>query len=438
MTGWIGLGMLLTNIPTLHAASLADAVNAARGHDAGIGAAQNAQLAGRESRWQGLAGLLPRAQLEGSYVRQDQPRASYAAAVRRHQATATLTQPLFDVSRLAGYRRGLASAALADIDFSRALQQLTLDVADAYFEVLYQRDVLQAAGSARQAFQRERDRATAALALGDGTRTELDEAQANLDHALAREVSAQTDLDIASGTYRRLTGLPAAEAAPVAWECQPAAPAVELSALLDDAARGNLDVQAATYALERARADVGVAVGANLPVAELQASYGSRWSRGAGQNALDELFGTTSKSRSSTIGVTVTVPLFAGGAQLSATREAMRRRDEARDVLEDARRKAQEGARAAWLGVSSGDALVHAQQRALASADSRVRSTRLGRQVGLRTSLDELNAQQRYFESQRDLAAARYKQLRARLQLAAALGTLGDADVEAVACQPRA
>ena len=65
-----------------------------------------------------------------------------------------------------------------------------------------------------------------------------------------------------------------------------------------------------------------------------------------------------------------------------------------------------------------------------------MKSTHLGREVGLRTQIDELNAQQRYFEAVRDLADARYRYLRARLQLSAALGTLGEADVAAIACRP--
>lgn len=53
-----------------YAASLLEAVNAARGFDAGIAAAREARLAGHEKRWQGLAGLLPRAQIDGHYTKQ--------------------------------------------------------------------------------------------------------------------------------------------------------------------------------------------------------------------------------------------------------------------------------------------------------------------------------------------------------------------------------
>ena len=76
------------------AASLIDAIDAARAYDAGYSAARNAQDAGHQKRWQGIAGLLPRAQFDASYTKQDQPSAAYAAAVRRHDYSASVTQPI--------------------------------------------------------------------------------------------------------------------------------------------------------------------------------------------------------------------------------------------------------------------------------------------------------------------------------------------------------
>ncbi|KML46885.1 anibiotic ABC transporter [Burkholderia cepacia] len=420
--------------PTL-AADLLDAVDAAWRFDAGIAAARNARLAGHEKRWQGLAGLLPRAQIDGNYTQQDQPSAPYAAAVRRHTVSATVTQPIFDMARVADFKRSGTLADQADIEFEKARQTLITDVSDAYFDVLYGGEVLQAAKTARQVFQRQLDQAQAALRIGDGTRTDVDEALANLDDAHARTVNAQNDLEVASGALRRLTGLAVNAIAPIEWQCASLAPPVDLAAAMDEAARYNVDVRIGEKQAKQAEANVVEAAAANLPVVNLQASYGTNWSRGSGENDWDQVFGTTSKTRSLIVGVTVTIPLFAGGGQLSASREAYRRREQSRDALEDARRKARERARTAYLGITNGVALMRARERALASADSKVRSTQFGREVGLRTQLDELNAQQRYFEAIRDLADARYRYLRARLQLSAALGTLGNTDVAAIACR---
>jgi len=52
--------------------------------------------------------------------------------------------------------------------------------------------------------------------------------------------------------------------------------------------------------------------------------------------------------------------------------------------------------------------------------------------VGVRTSVDVLNAQQSVFQARRDLQQARYNYLLSTLRLKAATGTLNDADIEAV------
>jgi len=422
------------SVPAAHGTTLAQAVDTARVFDTAISAARHAERAGAQKRWQGLAGLLPKVQLEGSYTRQDQPSASYAAGVRRHYYAVTVTQPLFDLSRYADYQRGVAQAGGAEVELASARQQLVINVADAFFEVLYQREVLQAARAAKQAFGKQLEQARLALNIGEGTRTEVDEAQANYDDAQAREIGAVNDLEVAGGTYSRLTGLSAADIDPLSGVCRPAPPMTEMENTLARAESDNLEVRSAVFQLDESQADIKTASASHLPVVNLQGSYGSNWSRAQNSNVLDDLFGTTSKTRTSMIGITVTIPLFSGGAGISMSREAYSRRAQRRDLLEDARRRARQDARSAFLGIVNGAAKLKAQQRAVESAHSRVESTHYGREVGLRTSVDELTAQQKYFEAVRDLADARFRYITARLQLSAVLGTIAQDDLGAFGC----
>ncbi|MFP3888948.1 MAG: TolC family outer membrane protein [Ralstonia sp.] len=416
------------------AASLIDAIDAARAYDAGYSAARNAQDAGHQKRWQGIAGLLPRAQFDASYTKQDQPSAAYAAAVRRHDYSASVTQPIFDMAKIADFKRGAALSDVADVDFAKAQQQLITDVSSAYFDVLFEREALSAATAAEKAFSQQLEQAKSALELGEGTRTEVDEAQANYDQARAKEIAAANDLEIAQAAYGRLTGLQADVIEAMHWQCVPMSAGLPLDAALSQAEIDNLDVRSAQLQLQQSRADILTASASHLPVISAQASYGTNWSRGSDQNALDDIFGTTSKTRNTLIGVNLTIPIFSGGSGISQMREAYSRRYQASDALEDARRKARQDSRAAFLNVTNGVVLIRAQERALASSKSKVDSTLMGREVGLRTTIDVLNAQQRYFEGIRDLADARYKYLKARLQLSASLGALNDADVMALSC----
>jgi outer membrane protein len=92
------------------------------------------QLAGREKRWQGVAGLLARGQIDGNYAKQDPPDATYASTVRRHGYSANITQPILDLSRIADFKRGNALAAQAEAEFSKAQQELITQVSNAYFD----------------------------------------------------------------------------------------------------------------------------------------------------------------------------------------------------------------------------------------------------------------------------------------------------------------
>lgn len=432
---WALLGLACAvSAPAAHATTLAQAVTAASAFDAAISAARHGERAGAQKRWEGFAGLLPKVQLEGSYTRQDQPSASYAAGVRRHSYAITLTQPLFDLGRYADYQRGAAQANGAEVELASAQQQLVSNVSDAFFEILYEREVLQATRAAKETFGQQLERARLALKIGEGTRTDVDEAQANYDDAQAREIGAVNDLEVASGAYERLTGLRAADIEPLAGVCRQPPAMAELAPILARAEQGNLEVRAAAFQLDEAQADVTTARANHLPVVNLQGSYGGNWSRAQSGNALDELFGTTSKTRSSMIGITVTIPLFSGGGAVATSREAYSRRAQRGDQLEDARRRARQDARAAFLGIVNGAAKLKAQQRAVESAHSRVESTRYGREVGLRTNVDELTAQQKYFEAVRDLADARFRYITARLKLSAVLGTIAQDDLNEFGC----
>lgn len=424
LTGFILLtGSSCLPLPA-RATTLLQAVAAASEYDSAIAAALNAKKAGNEAFDQGIAGLLPSIGLDSSYSIQDQPHAPYARAVTRHNYSVNLTQPLFDVAKVAAFQRGSAISDLADVEFVSAQQKLIGEVSDAFFAVLYQREVLQASRAASQAFRQQLAMASASLRIGEGTKTDLDEAQANYDRALANEVTARNDLDVANGTYQRITGLNADSVDPIRAECVRPPAVGDIKNVMAMAAKYNLEVIKAEFQLAQSKSDVVATSSGHLPVVSLQASYGGNWSRAEGNDPMDAFFGTTQKTRNSSIGINVSVPIFNGGGALSQSREALRRRDQARDMLEDSRRKAAQEARSAWLGVTNGMALLEAQKKASRSAASKVKSSEYGRDLGLRTIVDVLNSQQDFYQSQQNISEAKYKYLTSKLNLALILGQL--------------
>ncbi len=125
----------------------------------------------------------------------------------------------------------------------------------------------------------------------------------------------------------------------------------------------------------------------------------------------------------------VAIPIFSGGYVSSRVRETIALADKAENDLDFARRSAAQSARQAYFNVTSGLAQVRALRAAETSSQSALESNKLGYQVGVRTNIDVLNAQQQLFSTQRDLARARYDTLLNSLRLKSAAGTLSENDL---------
>ena len=132
------------------------------------------------------------------------------------------------------------------------------------------------------------------------------------------------------------------------------------------------------------------------------------------------------------MGLSLTVPILAGGATTSLVRESSALHNEARYKLDAAKLLAEQTARESYLNVVAGLAQINALRAAERSSQLALESNRLGYEVGVRINIDVLNAQQQLFAAQRDLAKARNDTLLASLQLRAAVGGLGPADLESM------
>jgi outer membrane protein len=137
-------------------------------------------------------------------------------------------------------------------------------------------------------------------------------------------------------------------------------------------------------------------------------------------------------SNAANIGLQLNMPLYQGGLVSSQVRQAVANQEKARQEVEAAAREASQQARQAWLNVNSGVAQVKALEQALTSVKAQLDSTKLGQEVGVRTFLDVLNAEQQVLAARRDLASARYSYLLASLSLKAAVGTLSPADLTGI------
>ncbi|CAK6501304.1 Outer membrane protein TolC (plasmid) [Pantoea sp. Nvir] len=419
--------MALCCVPlSTYATTLQQVAQAALTYDSALQSSKKTSEADRQKYWQGMAGILPTLTLEGSWDRQEQPDRKYQSGVATHNYDVRVRQPLFDISKYAGWRKGAAIANTAEAQSRLAEEKLLNAIANAYFSVLYQQEVLQAAQAASHNFKQQMEKLQVGLRNGQNTRTEVDEASANFAIAQAKVIEASNQLLLAGETVRRLSGIHPDTLEPVNFQCLKSAPYSSLAEAISASQQRNTEIKVALFQGEQADADVLAATGAHMPVVSLYASYGKNWSRNDNEDNIlyDAIFGTNAKSNNLQYGVNVSVPLFAGGSQISQSFEAAYRREAAKFSTIEAQRKAVQETRSAWLSLTNGKALLEAQKNAVAAAREKVVSIQYGREMGFRTVNDELDAQQNYFSALKDQAEARLNYLNALVSLAHSTGSL--------------
>lgn len=409
-----------------YATSLQQAARAALTYDSALQSSQMTSEADQQKYWQGMAGMLPTLTLEGNWDRQEQPDKKYQSGVTNHSYDLSVRQPLFDMSKYAGWRKGVAIANTAEAQSKKAEEKLLNAISNAYFSVLYQQEVLQAAKAASHNFKQQQQKLQAGILNGQNTRTELDEAKANYALAQAKEIEASSQLLLAGEAFRRLSGVSPDTVEPVNFQCLNTSPYASLTDAINASQQRNTEIKIALFQNDQADADVLAADGAHMPVVSLYARYGKNWSRNDNDDNLlyDAIFGTNSKSNNLQYGVNVSIPLFAGGSQISQSYEAAYRRQAAKYSTMEAQRKAATDTRSAWLSLTNGKALINAQKNAVESSREKVVSVQYGREMGFRTVNDELDAQQKYFSALKDQAEARFNYLNALINLAQITGSL--------------
>jgi outer membrane protein len=429
-----GVLLALGISPVAGATDLLEIYHAAQGQDAVFAAARAAREAGREKLTQGRALMLPSVNLNANSTFNDID-TQYKGATflpsgvtryNTHGYGVTLVQPLFREQNWALYTESELQVAQSEAQFKVAEQDLVLRVAQAYFDVLIAQDSVHLAAAQKTAIAEQLEQAKRNFEVGTATITDTHEAQARYDLIVAQEIAAQSNLEVSRRALQQLIHAVPGELNPLgaAFQFEPPQPA-SVDKWVEEAQLNNHQIAIAQAAAQLAEKEVDRNRGGHLPTVDLVANYSNTTSNGS-------TFGVGSDVRAKSVGVQLNMPLFQGGATQSRWREAEANRERARQELENARRNVELQTRQAYLGVVNGIAQVQALQQALKSSESLLGASKLGHEVGVRTNLDVLNAQQQAYSTRRDLYQAEYNYLLSRLRLKAAVGGLAEADLSKV------
>jgi len=428
------LAALLCASGAVQAADLLETFRSAQANDPVFAAARASLLAAREKLPQGRSLLLPSISLSANSTFNDtsiqysgptfMPGGNYR--YNSHGFGVNLTQPLYRQQNWLVYSEAELQVAQAEAQFRIAEQDLILRATQAYFDVLVAQDSVQLAKTQKAAIAELLEQAKRNFEVGSATITDTHEAQARYDLTGAQEIAAQNELEIRQRALQQLIDTMPEELRQLGSQFKLEAPQpADMEKWVSDAQSNSLQLVIAQAGAEIAEKEVARNRGGHYPTLDLVANYSSNDSSGGS-------FGVGSDNTAKSIGVQLNLPLFQGGLVNSRWREAEANRERARQELENTRRTVALQTRQAYLGVVSGIAQVKALQQALTSSESVLEASKLGQEVGVRTNLDVLNAQQQLYATRRDLFQAQYNYLLSHLRLKAAAGSLDLADLNRI------
>lgn len=329
----------------------------------------------------------------------------------------SVDQPLYRGGRtIAGTSRA-KNVVLSERQRLRSVeQQVLLDAATAYMNVLRDTAVVELSVKNEQVLRRELDATRDRAAVGDANRTDVAQAEARLAGAIAGRIQAAGTLESTRAVYLRVIGHRPEK-------LERPAPAEDLPRSLDEARRltdeRNPDVLSATYLERAAQDDVRLSRGELLPTLSLNGQLEHR----------EDTVTSGTDTDSASVVAQLNIPLYQAGGPSARVRRAKQTASQRRLELEEARRSALDETTQAWEGLSTARARISQLEIQVRANQVALDGTREEARVGSRILLDVLNAEQELLDAQVNLVSAVSESLVAELRLKAAIGALNAKDM---------
>lgn len=396
--------------------TLPDLYDLALQHDPVVKAARAAEDASAERLPQALAQIFPKVVLSAERHFNQLTRESGTLDYNSINRTLQVRQPIFRSGFQASVNQARAARTEASALREHAERDLLSRLSAALFEyllALQHKDFVKAllASTGQQLVAAE-----LALKAGSGVRTDIDEARARLDSAKVQELQVGLQIQSSRRQLERLTGQSIREVVSLAaddpWTLMPSLP--ELAFWLADAELSHPQLMALRARVESAELEVKKAEAAAKPTLDALA----RLSRSQGES----VFNPAANYSHQQIGFQFNWPIYQGGGQESAVREALAKLDEASHRLLATRDDLASRLESQYRAVYEGQLRIEALRQAQFSAHQSLISSQRSFEAGARTRLDVMNAQMALAQSQKDLVQGRLNYLMAQIQLALLAG----------------
>lgn len=325
----------------------------------------------------------------------------------------TVNQPLFRGGEtLARTDRALNAVEVARAELTDAEQQILLNAVRAYIEVVRSTKVLELSTNNEQVLKEQLEATNERFKLGETTRTDVAQSEARLARATSDKVRAKGDLDVARANYVRIIGEePKKASMPAKLPPLPESLEQALAVGLEQ----NPSLKAAEFNQQIADSDIDIAFASLLPDADL---------RGSLTRQKDASSTLRSDIDNDSVTVNVSIPLYQSGAEYSRIRQSKRTKEQRREQYEDTHNRTVESITRTWRDIETARASIKANKATVEGAEVALEGVRQEAEVGSRTTLDVLDAEQELFIARVNLVAAQASEVNAVHAHLAAIGYL--------------
>lgn len=391
--------------------------------------------AAMESVPQAVAILLPQLALSGQAAAEKDIRTGTAGINTTERSLGfglSLTQSIFNFADWMALASANYSVKAAQATYSAAAQDLMIRTATAYFNVLETQEILKYNEANKNAYYQQYEQAEASYEVGIKAITDVYNAKASYDGAVASYIGAKNDVDNAKENLREITGEYYSQFSILEKSLPLIVPAPQdIDQWVAVANQQNWDLIASRYSVLSAQETLRQQKAGHLPTVNFESNYdNTNTTNLSGETSSRALGAGRTKALSGQIDLAL--PIFSGGMTSSQVRQALANYDLAAEKREKSARDTVNNTRKAYLAIVSGIKTVQADQQAIQSNESSLEGTKEGYKVGTRTMVDVLLAQSDLFNAYQQFAKDRYAYVINLLTLKQASGTLSDQDLMAI------
>lgn len=419
--------------PLSYSSDLLDIYHQALDNDPIFKQAYSTYMSVTETVPQARAALYPQLTFNSQLARNSQAvtvsPTSAEGTYNSHQWQVNASQAVFNYQAWSRVQQAKANVRAALATYNDASQDLVLRTAKAYFDVLLAKDTLNFAEAKKRANKRQLDQASERFKVGLDAITSVYEAQAAYDQSVSEVISAQNNQINQSENLRKLTNHVYEALAPLRNSQIPLIRPEpnRVADWIDTGLKQNYKFFATKYGLEAARDNIKTQAAGNAPTLAVLGNTSD-----VRNDVKTGTFFAPNRQVLSSVALSLNFPILQGGLIRANTRQAQFDYQTASELMERAYRDVIVNTRIAFNNISDGISKVKADRQTIISRVNSLESTEAQFQVGTRTMVDVVNAQQQLFETQRQLASDQYNLILSILNLKYLAGSLNVNDLEEV------